>query len=154
MKKFLTCIIFLFCSSAFAENISCTPAVVKVENKNIILPGITQPKTTKVYFFNNVSKQSLWLDHPVEKRSASAGWSSYLRPSNWSAIVLNRKNFAISCAVIKPGSVDYQDCSKAITICSPQHYTLNTKQKGTFWLVEDRTWDEFLKKMEKHKVEK
>lgn len=132
-------------TASAAETFACSPAVVKTENKNIILPGPNDPKETKIYFFNNISQESLWLDHPVPHASASAGWSSYLRPSNWSAILVNRKDFVINCAVIKPGKVDYKDCGKAITICSPKTSTLGSKRKGSYWIVEDKSWDDFVK---------
>lgn len=144
--------ILLFCVStiSFAANeFSCTPVEVKSENKNIILPGPDQARTTKIYFIQNVSKQSLWLDHPNEGRSASAGWSSYSRPNRWSAILLNRKNFAISCAVINPGKVDYQNCAKVINVCMPKDFTYESKRKGSFWLVEDKSKDDLLKALEK-----
>lgn len=146
--RHLLVIIFCFLSGVAhaASNVSCVPAVVKVEDKNIILPGPEDPKGKVVYFFNNISKKSLWLDHPVERPSASAGWSSYLRAGNWSALAINRKNFKISCAEIQPGKVDYQNCAESIVICSPkQQPKVDPKRKGgSGWVVEDKPWEEFV----------
>jgi len=150
---FIVILSAIFNVSFAATNMSCTPVVVKVENKNIILPGPqeqSKTSTAEVYFFNNISKKSFWLDHPVDHPSASAGWSSYLRPGNWSAMVVNRKNFTISCAEIQPGKVDYQDCAKTIAICMPKQMEVDTKHKGSYWLVEDKSWDEFVAAVKKH----
>lgn len=146
--RHLAIVIILLLSSVAhaASNISCVPAVVKVEDKSIILPGSDDPKIRIVYFFNNISKKSLWLDHPVEKPSASAGWSSYLRMGNWSALSINRKNFKISCAEIQPGKVDYQECATSVAICTPKQMPKSdAKHKvGSGWIVEDKSWDEFV----------
>lgn len=153
MRKILY--VFLLCVSSvcFAANdFTCAPLEVKMQNKNIILPGVDEPRTTKIYFLQNVSNQSLWLDHPVDHPSASAGWSSYSLPGKWSAILLNRKNFAISCAVINPGKVDYQDCSKVISVCTSKNAVFDSKRKGSYWLAENLTKDDMLKILEKRGV--
>lgn len=136
-----------------AEKTSCTPVEIKIENKNIILPGPDQPRTSKVYVFKNLTTASIWIDHPVAHPSASAGWSSYLRAGNSSALMLNRKNFAISCAVIKPGKVENLNCAKAISVCMPGNMVITTTRKGTYWLAEDELWDELVKMMGKRGVE-
>ena len=145
-------------NAAYAKvGTSCVPAVVSSENKDIILPGPDDSGAAKIYFFNNVSQKSLWLDHPVEHPSASAGWSSYMRSGNWSAITVNRKNFKISCAVIEPGKVDYLDCAKAIAICAPKQEKVEVKKgekkdKSAGWMVEDKPWEEFVELLAKRKV--
>lgn len=144
-------IILFFVSNATFANakITCSPIKVESQNKNIILPGIEQRHTTKIYFMKNISDKSLWVDHPVEKRSVSAGWSSYFQPGQWSALLINRKNFAISCALIQPGKVSYQDCGKVISVCVPQKVAFEAKRKGSYWLVENKSWDDLLKLLEK-----
>jgi hypothetical protein len=155
MRNKVLCVLAmcLFGSAYGAETVSCSPAVVKADNKTIILPGVSQPKETMIYLFNNISKESLWLDHPVPHPSASAGWSSYVRPGHWSAMLINRKDFAINCAEIKPGQVEYKDCAKAITICSPKNAAFTSKRKGTYWLVEDKPWDDLIQGLQKRGVE-
>src|ERR1700739_3194011 len=88
--KFSFIILFCFSAVAFADlKVTCKPLTVKRQDKNIILPGIDQPRSTIIYFMQNISKQSLWLDHPVKRRSASAGWSSYVQPGMWSALLVS-----------------------------------------------------------------
>jgi hypothetical protein len=151
---FLTSAFVLFSLSfnAFAAELSCTPIAIKSENKVIILPGPEDKNARAVYFFKNTTSQSIWIDHPVEKASASAGWSSYLRPGNSSALLVNRKNFTISCDVIKPGNVVTLDCEKSVSICAVKQITISSKRKGTYWLAEDKPWGELLKALEKRGV--
>lgn len=141
MRYLIFLLIFAFNSLFAAANISCKPALVKAEDKNIILPGPQKPKTVQIYFFNNIAKKSLWLDRVLKERSASAGWSSFIHPGNWSALAVSSKDFKVDCAVIQPGKADYLDCSKVIAICSPQ---FNTDSKAYGWMVEDKPWDEFV----------
>ncbi|MHB1946511.1 MAG: hypothetical protein ACYCQI_00170 [Gammaproteobacteria bacterium] len=132
------------------KSFTCTPLTLKTHEQEIILPGVSDPHATQIYFLKNIAQQSIWLDHPDERhRGAHAGWSSYLRTGKWSALLLNRKNFTLSCAEIQPGKVQYHNCEKSITVCTPQHVQFDSKRKGSYWLVEDQTWDELLKSLEK-----
>lgn len=147
-------IVTLLCvnTSIFAEPVlHCTPLTLKSENKEIVLPGPDEPRATKVYVFKNLTTQSIWLDHPVLHPSASAGWSSYLRVGHAAALSVNRKNFNINCAVIKPGKVEYLNCAKAVSICEPKEMNMKIVRKGTFWLVEDKPMDALLKGLAKVK---
>lgn len=154
----LTCtyIMFFLWATAHAAAVtpsSCNPVDFKVEHNDIILSGTPQqPKTSQIYFFTNKSKQSIFIDHPVSNPGASAGWSSYIRPGNWSALVLNKKNFAVRCVMIQPGKVVNLNCSETISVCAPKTITSKKTLKGNFWLAEDKPWDVFLKAMEKRGV--
>jgi hypothetical protein len=118
-----------------------------------VLTGSQDPKVSIVYFFQNKSLQSLWLDHPEQNnRGVSAGWSSYLRPGNWSALVLNKKNFNISCSMIQPGKVETLDCGKTLLVCAPQNMTTTKPLNGNYWLVEDKKWNAFLQALDKRKA--
>ncbi len=154
-KNYLTSMIILIlnCSSAMAAmEDHCVPLEIKSENKEIILPGPDQPKTNKLYFFENLTEKSIWLDHPVLHPSASAGWSSYLRAGNASALWVGRKNFNISCAVIQPGKVEYLDCAKVISVCVPNEVVYPSSRKGTYWLAEDKPWNDLIKALAKRGV--
>ena len=144
MKKIFAFFILFNLSIAQAASIICTPVLIKAEDKNIILPGPNQPRSAVIYFLQNRAPQSVWLDHPTgEHKGASAGWSSYIHPNHWSALVLNRKQFVINCATIKPGKVDYLDCKQIISVCTPKGLSA-PKRKNTYWLVENKLWDDLL----------
>jgi hypothetical protein len=133
-------------TTVFAATPQCISVPYTTQEKNITLPGTLDPKTPVVYFFQNKSLQSVWIDHvDPKRRGASAGWASYLRPGNWSAIVLNKKNFSISCAMIQPGKVEYLDCSKTLYICKPQGKMLSPHLFANSWLIEDKNQDVFLR---------
>jgi hypothetical protein len=139
--------------TVFAATPQCIPVSFKLEGKNILLPGPDHQKTSVVYFLQNKSLQSLWIDHPDQKRrGVSAGFASYLRPGNWSAVVLNKKNFSVSCSMIQPGKVEPLDCSKTLSICAAQNITTEKPLEGNFWLTEDKTWESFLHALGKRGV--
>jgi hypothetical protein len=145
-------LLFIF-SKSNAATPECLPLSPKIENKNIILPGTEDPKNSVVYFFKNKSLQSVLIDHPLKNNPGmNAGWSSYLRPDHWSALVLNKKEFAVSCVMIQPGKVVTLDCSTIIDVCTPHIISSKTPLKGNYWLSEDKPWDGFLKTMEKRGV--
>lgn len=153
MYKIFGFIFMLVSSCSFsAPDVTCTPLTSGKHTKLITLPGVEDPHATKVYFINNVSKESLWVDHPVKNRTAQAGWSSYLRPGQWSALLLNQKNFDLSCAVIQPGNVINRDCSESLAVCVPSKFVFNSKRKGSYWLVEDQKWDDLLLSLAKRGV--
>ena len=150
---FLWAGIFLFTTVNAAENQICQSVDVKSENKEIVLPGPTEARTNKLYIFKNLTSKSIWLDHPVLHPSVSAGWSSYLRTGNSSALWVNRKNFNLSCAEITPGKVEYLDCAKVVSVCAPKEVIYKTSRKGTWWLAEDKPLDDLLKLLSKRGVQ-
>lgn len=136
---------FLIVSSEVVANpLGCAPLSLKSQDKQITLPGTANPKTSMIYVFHNKSLQSLWIDHPVQNPGASAGWSSFLRSEHWSAIVINKKNFAVRCAMIQPGKVVYLDCAHSLTICAPDTVTTHKPLEGNYWLAEDKDWKNFV----------
>lgn len=155
MRSLLLASAFVLASmsfNAFAADVSCTPIDIKSQNKVLVLPGPEDKQASIVYFFKNKTTKSIWIDHPVERASASAGWSSYLRSGNSSALLVNRKNFTISCDLIKPGKVEALDCEKSISVCTVPQITVSSTRKGTYWLAEDKSWDDLLKALEKRNV--
>ncbi len=154
MRSLLLASVFVLMSfNVFAADVICTPITIKAQNKQIILPGPDELHPTTVYFFKNKTIQSIWIDHPVERAAASAGWSSYLRSGNSSALLVNRKNFTISCEVITPGKVEALDCEKSVSICMVKEVTGISNRKSTYWLVEDQPWDVLVKTLEKKGVQ-
>lgn len=149
MRSFIVLLLSFFISTAFA--VTCEPLKVKMHDKNIVLSFTGDKNSGEVYFFHNLGQQGIWLDHPTNK-SMSAGWSSYLRAGNWSAFLLNRKNFEISCSTIQPGHVDSLDCSKVVSACTASKAVFKKPVKGTYWLGEDKSWDELVKVVTKRGI--
>lgn len=138
MRLFLGLLLFIFSVNSIGLTTHrCYPVQLKTDHKNIIL-SVDETHKSPIFFIYNLSNQSLWLDHPTEKKGVSAGWASYLRKNKWSALFLDRKNFAISCAVIEPGAVNYKDCTLYISVCSFPNAKYESKRKGSYWLGEDK----------------
>lgn len=137
--------------AATMTNPSCLPIKNRSQHNSIVLGDVIAP-TAQLYFLKNISKKSIWLDHDSKHPSASAGWSSYLRPGQWSALLLDKKDFSLNCAVIQPGRVTYVNCAQAISVCLPPHLVINAKRKGSYWLVEDKSWEDLLKILTKKGV--
>ncbi len=144
---FLAITLTWFGSSFAANNPNCTPVPTKKVGDDIVLLVNPPPKTSLIYFFTNQSAKSLFIDHP-SSRGANAGWSSYLRPGQWSALALNKSNFTVRCSAIEPGKVVSLDCSKTIYVCTPKNPVITSPLKGNFWLTEDKKWEAFMKALE------
>ncbi len=155
INVFLASMIFcLNVVSAHASSFACVPAKIKTQDKSIIL-NVTDKELVKnatIYFVKNTSTKSVWLDHPTKHAGASAGWSSYLQPDHWSALLLDKKDFSLTCAVIQPGKVDYLNCEKVLSVCLPTQVTFQSKRKASYWLVEDKSWNNFLLALKKRGV--
>jgi hypothetical protein len=129
---------------------TCVPMKLKSQNKSIVLEG--SPEAGQIFLIKNQSLKSIWIDHPVKHPSASAGWSSYIRPNEWSALFLDKKDFSLNCSVIQPGKVENLDCAQALSVCKPSHLTYTSSRKGSFWLVEGKPLKELMKALEKRGV--
>jgi hypothetical protein len=129
---------------------TCVPMKLKSQNKNIVLDGTSD--AGQIFLIKNQSAKSMWIDHPVKHPSASAGWSSYIRADEWSALFLDKKDFSLNCSVIQPGKVDTVDCAQTLSVCKPTHLTYTSSRKGSFWLVEGKPLKELMKALEKRGV--
>lgn len=141
-----------FAASFAANNSACIPVSTKKIGNDLVLLTNPPPKTSWIYFFNNISQTSLFIDHPSSGKGVSAGWSSYLRAGHWSALALNKSNFTIHCSAIKPGNVIALDCSKVISVCIPKNLSFKTPLKGNYWLTEDKPWESFVKGLQNRGV--
>lgn len=147
-------LLIAYLPTTFAAEPKCINVPLTIEGNNITLPGTPNPKAPIIYFFQNKSLQSLWIDHPDrEHRGASAGWASYLRPGNWSAIVLNKKNFSVSCSMIQPGKVVPLNCAKTLSVCTFQNITSAKPLEGNYWLAEDKKWESVLHILKKREID-
>ncbi len=94
-------------------------------------------KKSKIIFIHNLSKTDLWLTHPVTEPSASGGWSSRIQTDHWSAFVVNKPSFIISCIESIPGHEQQIPCEGAIAVCQWKGAKIPEKEQGTFWAGED-----------------
>ncbi|RDI44553.1 hypothetical protein [Aquicella lusitana] len=130
------------------RTISCARKNIQFKHNEVVLNtrGSASPK---VYFIKNISKYGIWLNRYQSDRSksagASAGWSSFLKPGNWSALLLSEKNFTMGCSIVGPGKITYLKCKKVIQVCESSLHA--EPDAGSYWAVENKKWDDFLKEV-------
>lgn len=90
-----------------------------------------------VYLLQNKSDHDLWLVHDVQDPGASAGWTSLLKVQQFSAIMVDRKQFSLQCVEKKPGAQQYVSCQAVLYVCTWPDPELNHAKKGTYWIAED-----------------
>ncbi len=96
-----------------------------------------QAKKNKIIFIHNITQHDLWITHPASDQGASAGWSSRLQSSNWSALALDKGPFELSCIESRPGHEQQIPCEGAIEVCQWDKVKFPENSKGTFWASED-----------------
>lgn len=149
MSKMLWIILLVGISHCAAAEIACTSIPYTQENQKTSLHPAKDPKS-QIYFFENKSQKSIWLDRYSKNPGASAGWATYIRPGNWSALVVNnKKDLVITCTTIQPGTVISIDCAKVLRFCAPKNGSATPLLKGTYWLAEDKPPENFVKTLEK-----
>lgn len=110
---------------------SCKPIPVKGDTV------IIKTKKPALLFIHNLSTIDLWITHPVSEPSASAGFSSRLQASNWSALALSQKTFELSCIESKPGHEQQIPCEGSISICQLRDSSITKNANGMFWAGEN-----------------
>ena len=100
-----------------------------------------------LFFIYNKGETDLWITHPVQDPSASAGWSSRIQAGNWSSLLLSLKTFELSCVESKPGHEHQIPCAPVLAICQfPQAKFPQKDRDGSFWVGENMS----LKALETH----
>jgi hypothetical protein len=135
MRCLALCYLFLLSSYVIA-NESILPKgcqAVAVQGDTITV----KTKKNSLVFIHNLSTADLWITHPVEEAGASAGWTSRLQSSNWSALSLEKGSFALNCIESRPGHEQQIPCEGAIAVCTWKRAKLPSKAQGNFWAAED-----------------
>lgn len=138
MKQVLSLLLLLLIHSSYAEEgfpKNCQP--ISMLKQTLTLHA----KEPMMVFIHNVSAGDLWITHPVSEPSASAGWSSRLETGNWSALIVDKKSFELSCIESKPGHEQQTPCSAALTVCQWTSVKLPDQAQGTFWAGENMPLD-------------
>jgi hypothetical protein len=126
----------LWAKEALPSYAACKPISVK---KDPFIVGSDKPVLLLIH---NVSSSELWLTHPSDK-GVSAGWSSQIQGGNWSALVLNKKSFALQCIESQPGHEQQVPCIGLITVCQ---WTKDVKfaSPNTAWAGENKPLKELM----------
>jgi hypothetical protein len=133
MRIFVLFIIGLMSFNGFSETSfpkKCKP--VRVQGNSVVV----DVKKGNLLFIHSTAKNDLWLTHPVNNPSASAGWTSRIQPDHWSALALDKSSFEITCIESRPGHEQQTPCEGMIAVC--QWKKIKIPEGGTFWAGEDR----------------
>lgn len=106
---------------------------IKVQGNTVTLTA----KKSKLVLIHNLAKTDLWLTHPVQEPSASAGWTSRIQSDHWSALAVDQPSFVVSCVESRPGHEQEIPCEGAIAVCQWKGAKMPAGQTGTFWASED-----------------
>ena len=107
--------------------LSCQP--IAVQEESVVLKA----KQSLLVLVHNLSNSDLWITHPVSDPNTSAGWSSHLESGNWSALVVDKDPFELSCIESKPGHEQQIPCAGVLGVCEWTTVKLPAQLKGTFW---------------------
>jgi hypothetical protein len=134
MMRILVWCFWLISSYAFAESTlpaGCDAVVVQGESVTI------KAKKSKLVFIHNLTNTDLWITHPVDNPSASAGWTTRLQSGNWSALAVDKPPFILNCIESRPGHEQQVPCEGAIAVCQWNKAKMPARNEGTFWVGED-----------------
>lgn len=120
---------------------SCKPILIKKES---FLVGDSKPQ---LILINNRAKTDIWITHPVEDPSTSAGWSTRLEPEKWAALTVDKPSFELTCIESTPGHEQQIPCINTVAAC--QWPTLPSSQKnvGTLWAAENLSLSNLLERL-------
>ncbi len=115
---------------------SCRPIAVRGDS---VMFSTTKPV---LMIIHNLSGGDLWITHPVADPGASAGFSSLLGANQWSALVVDKKSFELTCIESKPGHEQQIACEGQLVICKWPKVKISLKQRGTYWAAENMNWSD------------
>lgn len=98
-----------------------------------------QAKNNTLFFIHNLTKADLWITHPVSNPGASAGWASRLQSQNWSALLVDKGPFELTCIESRPGHEQQIACEGAVAVCNMKKGKIPSTAQGTFWVGEDKS---------------
>ncbi len=114
----------------------CKPFVIAKNEENVILKA-SKPS---LLLLHNITNMSLFVTHPVDEPSASAGWLTHIEKDNWSALFLTEKEFILGCTEHSPGHEQQVACVDVLAICSWTNIIVREFEdelNNTFWAGEN-----------------
>ena len=107
-----------------------------------------------MFLFHNVSEDTIYINHePANNPGASAGWSTELGPSNWTAVSMSDANFDFTCGKMVPGKFQEVQCSRELKVCKIENVVFNEKSKGNYWVSENKPLDATLETIKSRGIE-
>jgi hypothetical protein len=144
MKKIITIFLTsLFFVPVFAQT-PALPSQCKVSGlhyeKNQVVFFKQHTAKPRLYMIQNISKNTVWLTHDNGGRGMGAGWDSQITSQHWSALLMTKPNFKLSCHVqAKNGRIKKIVCQKAIRVCQFSWLYSKNPVSGGYWVGENLT---------------
>lgn len=113
---------------------SCQP--IPVRGQSVML----NTKKPVLFILHNLSASELWVTHTDNDKGVSAGFDSRLQAGKWSAVVVDSQTFDLSCVESIPGHEQVIPCEGVLSICKWSKVKITTKQRGTYWVSENKGW--------------
>ncbi len=115
---------------------NCITSSFIIANQQLVLNLNSKDKKPHLFLLHNTSKQKIWLNH-LTNRSASAGWGSQVSPGNWSAILQDTANFALSCQQYTATGTVTLNCAKVLAVCERQDFVIPQGDVSHYWVSEN-----------------
>lgn len=125
----------------------CNKAGIAAKGNTLILNAKHNPKQADwVYVLHNTTKQPVYINHPADHPgTASAGWGSRIDAKQWSALMLNRPAFALTCQnSILNNKHSVVACKKVLQVYRFKPHHLAKNKQNSFWIGENQSLDKLL----------
>lgn len=109
---------------------------------------------SRIFLLKNMSNHLLVLDHYNPKRAsqgAGAGFASTLHSQQWSAVTAENPDFAISCLIRRPESIEYVACQSVLLVCGIA-MSSQSALSGSYWIAEDQELNVLLQTMQEKNI--
>lgn len=143
-------------SAAAAKSIfplQCKVSGLQYKNSKVILfaQHTTKPR---LYAIQNNSKNVVWLSHERGNRGVGAGWDSRLNSQHWSALLMTRPKFDLTCHIQKPKSrMKAVPCKQVLRICQFSWLYSKNPLSGGYWVGENLPLPDLMKRIRERRFE-
>jgi len=92
----------------------------------------------RLYVLENTGKHPIWLNHDDNKGGVGAGWASQLFPQHWSALLVTKHNFDLTCHwQNKAGHMEKLPCHSIVRVCQFSEFDSKNPVGGGYWVTEN-----------------
>ena len=101
----------------------------------------TEPSSHKyrVYVLNNISHSQILMDHPPPPNTQSNnGLATNLEANTWSAILVDKDHFELTCKEDYAGELVKVPCSEVVRACELAVSPVMLSSRGLYWITTNR----------------
>lgn len=112
----------------------CSPKTVKFHGDYVVLNALPSDKEHRVYVFYNTSYYPVRFTHIPAPNKMDSSLPSSLDPNNWSAIVVEQKNFVVACED-DGGYESHLPCHEVVKVCELAVAPVMLSSQGEYWIT-------------------